>query len=272
MNVIIIVIGILSIVYDFMLIILNPGTFLDNLTAFSHIWSVLGLLLIFSTIFKMKKGYSFWKNWKKRTKVLAISIISITVFIAMISLIFILNPKKISLEEECDYVILLGGGIDKDGNLPKTVQLRVDMAYEYMKKHENVKCVVTGGTLKWLPYPEGPEIKKQLIKRGIEKDRIYVEDKALDTIQNLQKSVILLSEKENKSIDEILKSKIVIITSDFHLRRAERLAKKMGFKNYSGIASKTPIFYILHNYVREICAYLKLNLRIIFTSKPEIIK
>jgi len=268
LNLAVIVFGGLCAVYDFTLIILHPGTFLDNLTSFTHIWSLLGGYHIFLGVYRIKKGHSFWQTWKKWLKLPVGSLTIVGALIAIINLGFILTPVVAALDEPADYVILLGGGIDKNGKLPKSVMNRVEKTAEYLQHNEKAICVVTGGTLKWLPYAEAPEIKRQLVARGIEAERVLVEDQALDTIQNFQLSCGMLANERGVSESEILNSKIVVVTTHFHLRRAERLAKRMGFKNIKGIPSKCPAFYIPMSYVREICAYIKLNLRILLTGKP----
>lgn len=268
MNLVLFIFGIICIVYDFSLIIQNPGTFLDNVTSFSHIWLLIGGYHIFLAIYRRKNGHSFWKIWPSLLKKITLLCCSFGVVFSVVSLFFILNPKIIDDDENCDYVLVLGGGIDKNGTLPQPVQDRVDVAAEFLKKHEEAVCVVTGGTLKWLPYAEAPEIKKQLVNRGISSERILVEDKALDTIQNLQYSCQILSDYSEKSIEEILNSKIVLVSSKYHLRRAQRLAKRLGFQKISGMGSKCPVFFVAQSYLREILAYLKLNLRILFTGEP----
>lgn len=269
MNVLLFAAGLLFISYDVIIICLNPGTFLDNLFSFTHIWTALGGYLIFLSVYRKKTGHSFWKTFSRKVKIIVSTVLIAGTVISAVNLFFILTPETASLSEEADYVILLGGGISKDGVLPKSVLSRVNKTAEYLNEHKNAVCVVTGGTLHWLPYAEAPEIKNQLIKRGIEKERILLEDRAEDTIQNFEYSCELLSQSMNVLKDQILESRIVIITSRFHLARAERLAKRMGFKNIKGISASCPPVYIPHNYVREICAYIKLNLRIFFTSKPE---
>ncbi len=186
MNIILIILGILSIAYDAILILINPGTFLDIVVSFTHIWLALGAYLIFLGIYRIKTGHSFWKIWKRWIKITFVSLASIGGTIAIINLIFILNPDVVGLEDNADNVILLGGGIDKDGRLPESVITRVEKTAEYLNKNQEAICIVTGGTLKWLPYPEAPELKNQLVKRGISPERILVEDQAKDTIQNLQ--------------------------------------------------------------------------------------
>lgn len=265
-SVALIIFGILLSSYDFVLIALCPGTFWDNVFSFSHVWLIFGFYFIFLGIYRLKTKHSFWKIWKKWIKIAFSLVFSVVILIFLVNLSFILNPKTVNLSESSDYVILLGGGIDKNGKLPSSVNSRVLKAAEYLKLHPNTICVVTGGTLKWLPYAEAPEIKRQLVLNGISADRILLEDKSLDTIQNFQNSIEVLKNFNGKSESEILNSKILVVTSYYHLRRAERLAKRIGFTNIKGIGSKIDFIKVPHSYFREICAYIKLNLRILLTD------
>lgn len=268
-SIILIFLGLLSSVYDFVLLFSTPGTFLDNLTSFTHIWLALGAILIFLGIYRIRTKKCFWKKLKSLYKRTLVVVLILIAGISAVNLSFILNPKIADLETPGDFVILLGGGIDKNGILPDSVLLRVEKTAEYLNKNKNAICVVSGGTLKWLPYPEAPELKRQLVLRGIDESRIFVEDQALDTIQNFELSVDLISREKEISKKELTASKWIIVTSDFHLRRAERLASRMGFTDIKGIACKTPLLKKPHSLVREICAYIKLNVRILLTGKPK---
>lgn len=263
--------GILFIAYDVLLLCLTPKTFWDTVFSFTHIWLMLGAYLIFCGIYRLKKQHSFWSSWKKPVKLAVVCVIGVGAIISAINLSFILRPKLADVNESVDYVIILGGGIDKNGRLPKNVLMRLDAAAEFLNRPEqkNAVVVVTGGTLHWLPYAEAPELKRQLVLRGVEEERVLVEDQALDTIQNFQYSCKLLEQYSNASTQEILNSKIAVVTSYFHLRRAERLASRMGFTNIKGIGCHCEKIKALHIYVREICSYIKLNLRILLTGKPE---
>ncbi len=269
MNTLLIIFGLINIGYDATLILLNPGTFWDNVFSFTHIWLALGAYLIFVAIYRIKTKHSFWSVWKRWIKLTVVSLGAIAAIISIINLTLILNPAVVGTDEKAEHVILLGGGISKDGVLPKSVISRVEKAAEYLNKNPESICVVTGGTLDWLPYAEAPELKRQLIARGISADRILVEDQALDTIQNFQLSCKMLAEFKNVTVQEILDTPTAVVTSRFHLRRSERLARRMGFTNIKGIPAKCPPVYIIHSYVREICAYVKLNLRILLTGEPK---
>ena len=269
MNIFLIILGIISIAYDAILILINPGTFWDIVVSFTHIWLVLGAYLIFLGVYRKKTGHSFWKIWKRWIKITFVSLASVGAIIAIVNLAFILNPAVVGLEDKADNVILLGGGIDKKGKLPESVLSRVEKAAEYLNQHPKAVCVVTGGTLKWLPFAEAPELKNQLVKRGIAPERILVEDQAKDTIQNLQFSCKMLAEYRGLSIEETLDMPTAVVTSHYHLRRSERLARRIGFTNIKGIPAACPVIYVPHSYLREICAYVKLNLRIMLTGEPK---
>ena len=268
MNILLIILGLISIAYDFILIAINPGTFWDIVFSFTHIWLAFGAYLIFLGIYRIKTKHSFWIIWKRWIKLTFVSIASLCGVIAIINLCLILNPAIVSSDEQAEHVILLGGGIDKDGKLPESVISRVEKAAEYLNQHPDSICVVTGGTLKWLPYPEAPELKNQLVKRGVAAERILVEDQAKDTIQNFQLSCKMLSEYKGVTTEEILNTPTAVVTSHYHLRRSERLARRMGFNNIKGIPAGCPAIYIPHSYLREICAYVKLNVRILLTGEP----
>ena len=269
MNILLIILGIISISYDATLILLNPGTFWDNVFSFTHIWLALGAYLIFVAIYRIKTKHSFWSVWKRWVKLTVVSLGALATLISIINLALILNPTVVGTDEKADHVILLGGGISKDGVLPKSVLSRVEKTAEYLNKNPESICVVTGGTLDWLPYAEAPELKRQLVLAGVRADRILVEDQAKDTIQNFQLSCKMLAEYKQTSVQEILETPTAVVTSRFHLRRSERLARRMGFTNIKGIPTTCPPVYVLHNYVREICAYVKLNLRILLTGEPK---
>jgi len=266
--------GNLFIIYTIVLHILTPGTFLDIVTSFCNIWAVAGFFLLWLSFYRLKHGYSLWSGIQKKWKLIILICAGFCGLIALVNLALILTPKTVSepVEPEKAYVFLLGGGIDKNGKLPKPVMWRVQKTSAYMKSNPEAVCVVTGGTLKWLPYPEAPELKRQLVKSGISEDRIFIEDQAKDTIQNLQLGTEVLKKELGLSTAEVLSSTVVLVSSRYHLRRSQRLARRMGFENVTGAGCRTPLFHLPMAYLREICAYVKLNMRILLTGKPEKLK
>ena len=268
-NCLLLILGFSCVAYDFILILINPGTLWDNIFSFTHIWLLPGLYLIFLAIYRIRTKRSFWSSWVKWFKITFVSILSTGLVIAGLNLYFIMYPEVFSMEQTAENVILLGGGIDKKGKLPESVLSRVEKAAEYLNQHPKAVCVVTGGTLKWLPFAEAPELKNQLVNRGVAPERILVEDQAKDTIENFKFSCKMLAEYRGLSIEETLDMPTAVVTSHYHLRRSERLARRIGFTNIKGIPAACPVIYVPHSYLREICAYVKLNLRIMLTGEPK---
>ena len=260
------ILAILFVAYFVALQIAAPGTLFSLLFNFSTVYLLLAAVCI--VLFALRKRH-LWKNAKKSTKIAILSICGAGLLISVVNLAFICTPKLADGSEQCDYVILLGGGITKDKKLSDVVQRRVKAAATYLQAHPNALVVVTGGQGPAAPCPESDVLKPALAAYGIEESRILAENQARDTIQNFKFSAVLLSDYTGLSIQEILDAPITIITSDFHLARAQRLAKRMGFSNFCGVQSKTPAFFVPNVYAREICSYIKLNLRIFFTHEPK---
>ena len=112
MGILFIALGILSALYDVLLLCMTPGTFWDNVFSFTHIWALLGAYLIFCGIFRLKKKRSFWSVWKKPVKISVICAAAVVLVISAINMCFILEPKLADVNKSVDYVILLGGGIE----------------------------------------------------------------------------------------------------------------------------------------------------------------
>ncbi|MCR5064070.1 MAG: hypothetical protein K6A89_12390, partial [Treponema sp.] len=90
---ILIAFGILCIIYDAVLILINPGTFWDNFFSFTHIWSLFGLILIFVSIYKIKKGFWIFRKMKRWAKLTIVSLFSLIILVSFVNLLFILTPK-----------------------------------------------------------------------------------------------------------------------------------------------------------------------------------
>lgn len=240
--------------------------------SFAECWLLLSAILIVAFVFvhkrSVEKKYCFLEPCKKWIRNFVKVALSVCILISVVNLIFICTPDVSNEKVETDYLILLGGGINQDGTLSATPRKRLERAAEYLKEHPKTKIIVTGGKGRFAPCAEAPVLAKNLVELGVDSSRILEEDKALDTIQNFSYSADIISKEENISIDKVLKEPVTVVTSGFHLRRAMRLAKRMGFESIQGVAAKTPAVYVVNCYCREICSYIKLNLRILLTGKP----
>ena len=259
-----IILAVFSFCYYFILAILD--TYFLGITL---LWVFIGFVCVFLVILDNKGKFP------KVSKTVAI-IVGIFIFLfagyACCNLAFILSPKEKIQADKIDFVILLGGGLKVNGTPSNSVEKRISVCADLWKSLEkDCKIVVTGGQIKPAPFAESIMLERELEKRGVSKEFIIQDDKALDTIQNLKNAILLLSEETGLSKKEVLESNIVIVSSDYHLSRSLWIAKRLGYKNVFGFGSETTRYAILNSYLREILAVLKLHLRILFTGEPSLI-
>jgi len=139
-------------------------------------------------------------------------------------------------------VVVLGCRV-YDGKPSKTLQSRLDVAYDYLIEHENSSCVVSGGKGSNEPMTEAECMYKYLVDRGISPERIYMEDQSRTTRENLKFSMQVIE-------DNHLNPSIAIVTSEFHQYRAGLIADSLGI-SYGAISSHTSMTLLPTYYVRE---------------------
>lgn len=95
-------------------------------------------------------------------------------------------------------------------------------------------------------------MKRYLTENGISEGRLILEEQSTDTRENLKFSDEMTGCKEKKT---------GILSNDFHVYRAVRLAKKLGYVSPMGIAAPSDPFMEPHYVVREIFALVKEQLK-----------
>lgn len=88
-------------------------------------------------------------------------------------------------DKELDYIVVLGAQLKTTGP-SRVLQYRLDTAYEYLTAHPDTKVIVSGGQGSNEPASEAQGMCDYLVKRGIEPDRIILEDKSVNTEQNIR--------------------------------------------------------------------------------------
>ena len=148
-----------------------------------------------------------------------------------------------------DAIIVLGSQVLADGTPSVQLSLRLEAAYQaYIDYDTNPFIVTCGAQGHDEPRPEAVVMKEWLVERGIPAERILIDDASFNTKQNIQNAKALL---DGHDVHNIL-----IITSDYHLPRALRLAQDTGF-DAEGIGSPCYPEYWAKNHVREALAWVK---------------
>ena len=187
---------------------------------------VLGLILLIAgvlTTIRCIVGAVFKVIWKLIRKPLAI-VLAILLVAMAITAVPILIGVKSQPAVSCDYLIVLGAGVEGDTPSP-ILQDRIEMAYAYLTEHPDTICIATGGKGDDENIAEAQCIFNHLTAMGIGEDRIWMEDQATSTVENFQYSIALL-EEETGSVPE----SVGVLSNEFHLFRASLMAKKQGLK------------------------------------------
>ncbi|OCA99059.1 GdmH [Clostridium beijerinckii] len=211
---------------------------------------VLGIIILVYYFSKkrMKKNMFFYKIFRY------IKISSCIIFICFIIIeALIINYPKYNRNSD-DYIIVLGAGLDNGGVPNLILRERLDIAIKCMKENLAQYIVLSGGQGTDESTSEAQAMSEYLQAKGIEKNKIILEDKSRDTNENLKYSKEKIEEFSNKSISDI---KVKIVTTDFHAFRSSILAKKNGYKNFDNYSSTMPWYFVPSTYARESIAVIK---------------
>lgn len=152
--------------------------------------------------------------------------------------------------EPTDYAVILGAQVHDD--VPsRTLRERLDAGLAYMEENPDTVIIVSGGFGTEEKLSEAEVMYRYLESRGADTSRLYREDKATDTRENLIYSSQMA---EELGLD---KTRVTVITSEFHLCRAEYIASTLGL-GAGGVGSQTQTKFLLGNYyIREAFSFVK---------------
>lgn len=180
---------------------------------------------------------------KKKIIKYMIAIIMVCVFYAGFLQYNIYKHGHMNATYDADYIIVLGSKVN--GTKPSySLQYRIDKAAEYLKSHEKTIAIVSGGKGKGEDISEALAMKQGLMKQNIAENRIIMEDKSTSTDENITFSKPLIPDNMEKGM---------IVTNDFHMFRAKKIAAKQGLQ-LEGLSAKTPKRIVIPSNIREYLA------------------
>lgn len=190
-------------------------------------------------------------KWKHNRSVKCLRMlfsVFLTVFFLVVSItgLLVIWQGAVQPEGECQYVVVLGAKAENDGP-GVTLQERIRRTYDYLTENPNAMAVVSGGKGEDEPISEARCMCNALTAMGIDENRIWLEDQAASTWENLKFSLDLIEEKTGQRPDAV-----GVISSEFHLFRVQVYARECGV-SVTGIPAKTedPVRW-LHYFVREV--------------------
>lgn len=125
---------------------------------------------------------------------------------------------------------------------------RLDAAYEYLMKHPESACVLSGGKGDGENITEAECMYRYLINRGIDEARLYKEEASTTTRENLLFSKQLIGALALNPV-------VAIATSEYHMYRAGMIANALEI-DWAAVPGKTAIWLFPTYYVRELYGIL----------------
>ena len=188
------------------------------------------------------------KNHYSAAKVLRLiltSVLCVGILIVGVTEVLIIHASFGNENEECEYVVVLGAGVR--GTTPsKILSDRIDKACTYLTEHPDVICIVSGGQGPNEDISEAQCMFDHLTARGIDPDRIWMEDQSTSTWENIQFSLNLIEEKTGRR-----PQKLGVLSSEFHLFRANLFAEDCGIDAVCIPASTSWLSLKINYFIRE---------------------
>lgn len=149
-------------------------------------------------------------------------------------------------ETGAEYMLVLGAQVN--GTAPsRALRKRLDRAIAYAEENPDTKLVLSGGKGDDEEISEAACMYRYLTERGIAPGRLLCEDRSTSTRENLR-----FSDEQYA----LAGKKVGILSNNFHLYRALKLAGEEGYTDVFGIAAPSDPILQVHYVLREICALM----------------
>lgn len=201
-------------------------------------------LILFYTVMPMI-GLRFPAFAKVTTRIATVLLV-IGLLVVGVTEAIIIHASFGDPKEQVEYMVVLGAKVNADG---PSVSLwdRICGAYEYMEAHPDVIAVVSGGQGTDEPITEAECMYRELVCLGIDPKRIWREEEATSTWENLHFSLDLIEAKTGSR-----PTKLGVLSSEYHLFRASLFAKACDVE-FVGIPAKTSrTSQAINHFMREV--------------------
>ena len=192
-----------------------------------HIGCIIGIALcaaiLFRTVFaklyqRIKERLCKTKVTKVLLMIVQITAAAVIVYCVAVSafMVYAMIPTS---EASNSTAIVLGAHVKKSG--PSSVLWqRIEAAEDYLNEHPDAAGVLSGGKGDNEPISEAQSMYDNLVKDGIDPNRLYREDQATNTDENIRFSLKIIDENH-------LNRDIAIVSDSYHQLRSRIITHKI---------------------------------------------
>lgn len=222
------VLGAASILYGALMAVLYPAG------GFFLVWLALGAALL-----------AAWRFERARVVVCAVVAVGLLAVGGLSAQI--LSTVAARPPAGLDTLVVLGAGLRPDGSPSEALRFRLDAALAYLEENPETDCIVSGGQGFGESRTEADAMAEYLVAHGLDEGRVTKEELSSTTAENVRNSAELL----------VPGASVGIVTNDFHLYRALRIAEKNGLSGAHGLAAPSNPLYLANATLRECAAIVK---------------
>ena len=204
---------------------------------------LIGILLFYNICYMSRKRFP---KTTKVVKGLFTFLLCIGLLVVSVTEVLIIRASLGDKNETCEYMVVLGAKVRQDGPSVSLMD-RIKAAADYMEAHPEVIAIVSGGQGPDEPMTEARCMYENLVKLGVDPSRIWLEDKATSTWENLRFTLDLIEEKTGQR-----PAKIGLLSSEYHLFRAKMFAKECGVEAVGIPAHTSRISQMVNHFMREV--------------------
>ena len=160
----------------------------------------------------------------------------------------------------------MGARVYSDG-ISKTLMYRLDKALEVYEEDRDTVFVVAGGQEKGDAVPEALALYNYLVMKGVPGSNMIIQAGSTSTAGIISASLRQIAADTarkktpkgpgDRVWEEDYVPTIGIITSDYHLLRAVKVAEKQGVREPVPIGAESDTILFAHQCVRETLAFVK---------------
>ncbi len=214
-------------------------------TPFFVVWYALGALFAgIGTL--LHRGT--WGQLPTALRVGAPALGAVAAAMLAVALGLIVTQSHAPAPADLDALVVLGAQVRADKTPTPVLQYRLDTAASYLRQNDRTMCIVSGGQGFNEPCTEAQAMAAYLVAAGIDPNRIVLEDRSANTVENIALSKRLLPSS---------RASVGIVTNDFHCYRAGRIAKAQGLERSCTIAARSNPANFPNNALRECMGIIK---------------
>ncbi len=225
----------------YLLIVFYAGISAD----FAWIWPIGGLFFLFLFWLERKTGLAADAGLRGVLSA-ARGLLLIGILVCVWIGSGIIGGMRTKPEQDLDYVIVLGAQV-RGSTVSRALKKRLDCALEYAQQNPDTVFLLSGGQGPGEDITEADAMCSYLTEHGLPKERLILETRSTTTEENLRLCAEILDLHEQN---------VGILSNNFHVYRAGKMAELQGYQNVSLIPAPSDPIMQPHYILREIFAVL----------------